>query len=71
MHVQADVTPGATTYRLRTNGLTIFLDTWLERPNVLPKYLNIDDVDVADYIFISHAHFDQWVKKTLLSGYRS
>jgi L-ascorbate metabolism protein UlaG (beta-lactamase superfamily) len=35
------------------------LDTWLERPSILPKYLNIDDVTEADYIFISHAHFDQ------------
>ncbi|WPA99377.1 uncharacterized protein RHO25_003994 [Cercospora beticola] len=49
---------GATTYRLKTNGLTIFLDTWLERPSVLPKFLAIDDVKEADYIFISHAHFD-------------
>ncbi|GIZ45812.1 hypothetical protein CKM354_000896300 [Cercospora kikuchii] len=49
---------GATTYRLKTNGLTIFLDTWLKRPSVLPKFLAIDDVQEADYIFISHAHFD-------------
>jgi L-ascorbate metabolism protein UlaG (beta-lactamase superfamily) len=35
------------------------LDTWLERPSILPQYLNIDDVTEADYIFISHAHFDQ------------
>lgn len=51
---------GATTYRLKTNGLTIFLDTWLERPDVLPKVLAIEDVTEADYIFISHAHFDQY-----------
>ncbi|KAL2280650.1 hypothetical protein FJTKL_12364 [Diaporthe vaccinii] len=49
---------GATTYRLKTNGMVIWLDTWLERPSVLPKYLDVDDVDEADYIFISHAHFD-------------
>ncbi|KAF6802922.1 beta-lactamase domain protein [Colletotrichum sojae] len=49
---------GTTTYRLKANGLTIFLDTWLERPSVLPKYLDVDDVDETDYIFISHAHFD-------------
>ncbi|KAH6684921.1 hypothetical protein F5X68DRAFT_233356 [Plectosphaerella plurivora] len=49
---------GTTTYRLRAAGLTIWLDTWLERPSVLPKYLNIDNVEEADYIFISHAHFD-------------
>lgn len=50
---------GATTFRLKTCGLTIFLDTWLDRPSVLPKYLDIEDVTEADYIFISHAHFDQ------------
>jgi hypothetical protein len=50
---------GATTFRLKMCGLTIFLDTWLERPNILPKYLDIEDVTEADYIFISHAHIDQ------------
>lgn len=52
---------GTTTYRLKAAGLVIWLDTWLERPSVLPKYLNIDDVEEADYIFISHAHYDQSV----------
>lgn len=51
--------PGTTTFRLRTHGLTVFLDTWLDRPDVLPKYIDIDEVNDADYIFISHAHFDQ------------
>ncbi|KAI5363916.1 hypothetical protein Slin15195_G095710 [Septoria linicola] len=41
---------GATTYRLKTNGLTIFLDTWLERPSVLPKFLNIEDVITSSYL---------------------
>ncbi|KAI8179423.1 Phenol 2-monooxygenase [Colletotrichum sp. SAR 10_75] len=49
---------GATTFRVKANGLVIFLDTWLERPDVLSKVLAIDDVTEADYIFISHAHFD-------------
>lgn len=52
---------GATTFRLKTNGLTIFLDTWLERPSNIKSYLAIDDVTECDYIFISHAHFDQYV----------
>lgn len=50
---------GATTFRLRIRGVTIFLDTWLDRPSVLPVYLAVDQVTDADYIFISHAHFDQ------------
>jgi L-ascorbate metabolism protein UlaG (beta-lactamase superfamily) len=50
---------GATTFRFRTRGVTIFLDTWLDRPSILKTYLPVDDVQEADYIFISHAHFDQ------------
>ena len=59
-HVEekADAVAGATTYRLKAKGLTIFLDTWLERPSIMPSYLKIADVTEADYIFISHAHFD-------------
>ncbi|KZM20528.1 hypothetical protein ST47_g8324 [Ascochyta rabiei] len=49
---------GNTTFRLRAADITVFLDTWLDRPSVLPKYLAISDVTEADYIFISHAHFD-------------
>ncbi|KAK8104411.1 uncharacterized protein PG998_011444 [Apiospora kogelbergensis] len=49
---------GATTFRLRTRGVTIFLDTWLDKPDVMPSYLAADEVTEADYIFISHAHFD-------------
>jgi len=43
---------------LRAKGLTLWLDTWLERPSSLPQLLSIADVKEADYIFISHAHFD-------------
>uniref|UniRef100_L7IT35 Metallo-beta-lactamase domain-containing protein n=1 Tax=Pyricularia oryzae (strain P131) TaxID=1143193 RepID=L7IT35_PYRO1 len=56
--VTDEIGPGATTFRLRTRGVTIFLDTWLDKPSVMPKYLAVDDVTEADYIFISHAHFD-------------
>lgn len=34
------------------------MDTWLDRTSTLPKYLAVSDVAEADYIFISHAHFD-------------
>lgn len=50
---------GSTCYRLRCQGVTILLDTWLDRPLALPKYIGVDDITEADYIFISHAHFDQ------------
>lgn len=53
--------PGTTTFRLKSHGITMFLDAWLERPKTLPIYLSLEDVTEADYIFISHAHFDQCV----------
>ncbi|KAL2783464.1 hypothetical protein BJX66DRAFT_349413 [Aspergillus keveii] len=49
---------GATTFRLRIAGLTIFHDTWLSRPSLLPQFLDINEIADADYILISHAHFD-------------
>ncbi|KAL3488007.1 hypothetical protein BJX62DRAFT_240487 [Aspergillus germanicus] len=49
---------GATTFRLRIAGLTIFHDTWLCRPSLLPQFLDINAISEADYILISHAHFD-------------
>ncbi|KAH6842259.1 hypothetical protein B0I37DRAFT_381528 [Chaetomium sp. MPI-CAGE-AT-0009] len=49
---------GATTFRLRALGITIFLDAWLDKPDTVPSYIRIDDIDECDYILISHAHFD-------------
>lgn len=54
-------TTGTTTFRLKANGLTIFLDTWLDRTAAHPKFLSIDEVTECDYICISHAHFDQYI----------
>lgn len=44
---------GATTFRLKVKGLTIFLETWLERPSSIPTYLKVEDVEECDYIFIT------------------
>ncbi|HEY3841759.1 MAG TPA: MBL fold metallo-hydrolase [Acidimicrobiales bacterium] len=50
---------GCTTFRLRTGGLTIWLDTFLDRvPDAPPVGLTVGEVEEADYIFISHCHFD-------------
>ncbi|KAF4331906.1 hypothetical protein FBEOM_14315 [Fusarium beomiforme] len=49
---------GTTTFRLKWKGLTIFHDTWLEKPVGLKRYLELGDVTELDYIVISHAHFD-------------
>ncbi|KAK3109791.1 hypothetical protein LTR53_016570 [Teratosphaeriaceae sp. CCFEE 6253] len=43
---------------MRAKGLTVFLDAWLERPSKLPQFIDLHEVAEADYIFISHAHFD-------------
>lgn len=58
---------GATTFRLKALGLTIFLDAWLERPDTVASYISVDDIDECDYILISHAHFDQLAYSLVLS----
>jgi L-ascorbate metabolism protein UlaG (beta-lactamase superfamily) len=52
---------GCTTFRLRWRGRTLFFDAYLDgdRPDgVPPTGLSADDVDEADFVFVSHAHFD-------------
>ena len=50
---------GCTTFRLRVDGLTIWLDTFLDRVAAAPQVgLTAAEVDEADYIFVSHSHFD-------------
>jgi L-ascorbate metabolism protein UlaG (beta-lactamase superfamily) len=50
---------GCATFRLRTGGLTIFLDAYIDRAEGAPGTgLRADDVDECDWIVIGHAHFD-------------
>jgi L-ascorbate metabolism protein UlaG (beta-lactamase superfamily) len=50
---------GCTTFRVRVNGLTLFFDTYVDRPPGLPEVgLAARDVTDADFVFVSHAHFD-------------
>jgi L-ascorbate metabolism protein UlaG (beta-lactamase superfamily) len=50
---------GCTTFRIRVNGLTLWLDTFLDRVPAAPQVgLGAADVDEADFIFVSHCHFD-------------
>lgn len=53
---------------MKTRGLTIFLDSWLDRPSTVPQYLKVADVDECDYIVISHAHFDQLSSSNYFGG---
>ena len=50
---------GCATFRLRTAGLTIFLDAYIDRaPVAAGTGLTADDVDACDWIVIGHSHFD-------------
>lgn len=50
---------GTATFRVHTKGLTLFFDAYLDRlPGLAPVGLSTNDVDVADFVFVSHAHFD-------------
>ena len=50
---------GCTTFRLKVGGVTIWLDTFLDRVPEAPQVgLTAAEVDEADFIFVSHSHFD-------------
>jgi L-ascorbate metabolism protein UlaG (beta-lactamase superfamily) len=50
---------GTTTFRVRTGGRTLFFDAYLDRlPGLDPVGLSTADVGEADFVFVSHAHFD-------------
>ncbi len=50
---------GCATFRLRTGGLTIFLDAYIDRAADAPGTgLTADDIDDCDWIVVGHSHFD-------------
>jgi L-ascorbate metabolism protein UlaG (beta-lactamase superfamily) len=52
---------GCTTFRLKTRGLTLFFDSYLDgdrAPGAERVGLSASDVSEADFVFVSHAHFD-------------
>src|SRR5438045_2354815 len=50
---------GCATFRVRRGPLTVFFDTYLDRPPAAgPNALMAAQVDDARFLFISHAHFD-------------
>jgi L-ascorbate metabolism protein UlaG (beta-lactamase superfamily) len=50
---------GTATFRVRDAGLDLFFDAYLDRlPGLEPVGLSTSQVDKADYVFVSHAHFD-------------
>ena len=50
---------GCATFRLRTAGLTIFLDAYIDRaPNAAGTGRSAADVTECDWILVGHSHFD-------------
>jgi L-ascorbate metabolism protein UlaG (beta-lactamase superfamily) len=50
---------GCATFRLRTAGLTVFLDAYVDRADGAPgPGLTADDIDACDWILVGHSHFD-------------
>jgi len=50
---------GCATFRLNVDGLTVFLDAYIDRAEgAAGSGTRTDDVDVCDWIVIGHSHFD-------------
>ena len=50
---------GCATFRVHVQGMTLFFDSYLDKlPGVPPGGLTTSEVDRADFVFVSHAHFD-------------
>jgi L-ascorbate metabolism protein UlaG (beta-lactamase superfamily) len=50
---------GCATFRITTPGQTLFFDSYLDKvPGVPPAGLTTAEVERADFVFVSHAHFD-------------
>ena len=50
---------GCTTFRIVVDGLTLWFDTYVDRaPGAEPVGLASREIDRADFVFVSHAHFD-------------
>ncbi len=72
---------GCATFRLRTAGMTIFLDAYIDRAANAPGTgLTADDVTECDWIVVGHSHFDHLygaerilanTNATLIAGYES
>ena len=50
---------GCATFRLRTGGLTVFLDAYIDRvAGAAGTGLTADAIDACDWIVVGHSHFD-------------
>jgi L-ascorbate metabolism protein UlaG (beta-lactamase superfamily) len=64
---------GCATFRLRTAGITVFLDAYIDRaPNAAGPGLTADDIDECDWIVIGHSHFDHlWGAERIVARTRA
>ena len=50
---------GCATFRLKVDGIVVFLDAYIDRVAGAPgSGLTADDIDEADWIVVGHSHFD-------------
>ena len=61
---------GCATFSLRTSGLTIFLDAYIDRADDAEGTgLTASDITEADYILVGHSHFDHlWGAERILQN---
>lgn len=60
---------GCTTFRVRVAGLTLWFDTFVDRaPGAEPVGMTAEDIDTADMVFVSHAHFDHLLGADVVAG---
>ncbi len=64
---------GCATFRLRTAGLTIFLDAYIDRvAGAAGTGLTADAIDACDWIVIGHSHFDHvWGAERIMRNTRA
>jgi len=61
---------GCATFALRTAGVTVFLDAYIDRvAGAAGTGLTADDVDACDWIVIGHSHFDHlWGAERIMAN---
>jgi L-ascorbate metabolism protein UlaG (beta-lactamase superfamily) len=53
---------GCTTFRIQIAGLTLMFDAYLDKaPGAEPAELSVADITAADFVFVTHSHFDHIV----------
>ncbi len=61
---------GCSTFRLRTVGVTVFLDAYIDRaPGADGTGMSADDIDACDWIVVGHSHFDHlWGAERIMAN---